>query len=164
MFIYGLHEYFDFEGIVYMIGRQRLDSNFDALYCGQSGQGDARLSKHEKMNPARQLGATHVHVLFIQNRTERFRIETDLRREHKPRLNEQSIPVQSLPEFDSPYGTALNALSSNNALSMLRPHSPLASALAPLGMAPPRFNSMRDLIDSFDSRSPLERALLGRPF
>jgi hypothetical protein len=96
--IYGIDEFFDFERVVYVIGRARSDGYFDPLYIGQSGEGDVRLSKHEKMPPARRLGATHVHVITVTERNFRFHIETDLRNSIVTPLNEQPsrAPLNSL--------------------------------------------------------------------
>jgi len=106
------------------------------------------------MAPARRLGATHVHVHFVENRAERFRIETDLRREHKPQLNEQPMPALTLADLGRLPGSGLGSLA---------PQSSLSNAL--LGLAPPpppSSNALLDLIDALDTRSPLERALSGR--
>lgn len=83
----------DFDGIVYLLTRARYDGLFDLLYCGQSSNGGIRLSNHEKVKPALQQGMTHIHVHFVEDSAERFRIETDIRRIHKPLLNEQSVPT-----------------------------------------------------------------------
>jgi hypothetical protein len=91
--VFGIDEIYDFEGIVYIITRARFDGLFDPLYIGQSGQGGTRLSSHEKMAAARRLGATHVHILFVDGSVDRFSIETDLRRLHPTPLNEQPTPA-----------------------------------------------------------------------
>ena len=156
--IFGLHENFDFDGIVYLFGRARTDGLYDPLYCGQSSQGDVRLSRHEKMAPARRLGATQVHVHFVENRAERFRIETDIRRAHKPQLNEQSMPALTLADLARLPG-------SGSGFGSLAPQPSLSNSLLALALAPsppPSSNALRDLIDALDARSPLEGALSGR--
>src|SRR5713101_6983312 len=45
------------------------------------------------MAPARRVGATHVHVHFVDKTASRFSIETDLRRRHRAPLNEQPTPA-----------------------------------------------------------------------
>src|SRR5260370_12904360 len=94
--IFRIDAVWDLEGIVYILARARGDGYFGALYVGQSAQGGERLTQHEKMPDARRLGATHVHVHFVETRAARFAIETDLRRQLRPVLNEQPIPVSNL--------------------------------------------------------------------
>lgn len=94
--VFGLNEFYDFDGIVYIITRARPDGYFDPLYIGQSGQGGVRLSRHEKMPQARRLGATHVQVHFCGSETARFSTETDLRRLHHTPLNGQPTPALAL--------------------------------------------------------------------
>ena len=100
--VFGIDDLYDFDGIVYILARLRSDGFFDPLYIGQSGEGDVRLSRHEKMPTARMLGATHVHVHFVENRITRFDIETDLRRQHYTPLNEQSTPALPLSRVLNP--------------------------------------------------------------
>lgn len=166
--VYRLDEFFDFDGVVYILARARSDGLYDVLYIGQSGEGDVRLSSHEKMAPARRLGATHVHVYFIEDRAERFRIETELRHAFDPPMNRQPVPTNHLK-------SELGALSLAAALwppSPLAPYSlsdapaprlPLTNALLSLGM-PTRqpSNSLIDSMRAYDVLSPLERALYGR--
>jgi hypothetical protein len=109
--IYPAAEIPDFDGVVYLMTRVRQDGLYDPLYCGQSSRGGERLSRHEKLEPARRRGLTHIHVHFLDDSSERFRVETDVRRMHRPPLNEQSVPTYSalsgLPGVPSPPTSAL---------------------------------------------------------
>ncbi len=88
----------ELEGCNYILARPRLDGRGfrDALYIGQTKNGDNRLSisRHEKFLPAQRLGATEVHVHLLTTFTqERLDIETDLRHEHPTPLNNQPTPA-----------------------------------------------------------------------
>jgi hypothetical protein len=137
-----LDEIFDFDGVVYILTRARLDGFYDPLYIGESGDGEERLhpSKHEKMPRARALGLTDVHVHFTGNRSRRLSVETDLRRRHATPLNEQPTPASStgfaglggLFGHDSGIGAGgLNALL---ALSSPTKSGPPMNALHDFGM------------------------------
>lgn len=75
----------------YIFARPRFDSaqSREALYIGEKGDTD-RFERHEKLEPARRLGATELHVYFgASSRFERLDIETDLRNGHLAVLNAQ---------------------------------------------------------------------------
>lgn len=136
--IFPIDEIWDFEGIVYIIARCRLDGYFDPLYIGQTGDGGDRLTRHEKLAHARRLGASHVHVYFVGSRLERFEIETDLRHQHWTPLNQQPTPVSGMAAFAPISGLGwLDHLGSSD-----RP-IPMSSiaGLAPFELAPSPFAS-----------------------
>jgi hypothetical protein len=162
--VFGINETLDFDGIVYILARARPDRLFDPLYVGQSGQGGVRLANHEKMASARYLGATHVHIHFVEDASSRFSIETDLRRLHRPPLNEQSTPA--------PVG-ALSALGDIFGFGGLPPSgfSPGGGILAALAHAAPpapatlpyslpfERSPLADLFEPGNSLAALSRAL-----
>ncbi|CAN7614121.1 hypothetical protein LJR030_001514 [Rhizobium sp. LjRoot30] len=84
---------FYYEGpAVYLFAQHNGYGHCDAKYVGQTGDYDRRMSEHyrDKMFLARLLGANEVHVhLLATSEAERFRIETDLRRQLEPILNLQ---------------------------------------------------------------------------
>jgi excinuclease UvrABC nuclease subunit len=53
---------------------------------------NARSEDHEGYERALRLGATHVGVMHVVHRTDRLRIETDMRHSHNPPANAQSVP------------------------------------------------------------------------
>lgn len=59
------------------------------LYIGQAASFRDRLPLHEQWNPARKLGATHVHAKAVSQQYQRDSIEQQLIRSFQPRLNTQ---------------------------------------------------------------------------
>jgi hypothetical protein len=83
----------------YFFARPRFDlaQSREPFYIGESGDFDKELANHPKLQPAKLLGATEVHICFLaRSRPERLDIETDLRRGHWTPLNYQPTPA-SLP-------------------------------------------------------------------
>jgi hypothetical protein len=77
----------------YIFVRRDREGKCTALYVGQSDNLSERMPRHEKFAAALSLGANEVHVhLLAATSTERFRVETDLRRGHPAPLNEQGAP------------------------------------------------------------------------
>jgi hypothetical protein len=135
--IFRVDQIWDFEGIVYIGARDRFDGLYDPLYIGQSGDGYTRFSKHEKFPRARQLGMTHIHVLFVSEKWRRLKIETDLRHAIWTPLNEQ--PTPALNWIANPLNlTGLGAL--------LNSLAPPPYPVTPLGIAgftpPPTFTNV----------------------
>lgn len=92
-----LHQWRAFDSMNYILTRSRYDGLFDPLYIGETGDGQDRVAGHEKLEPALQLGATHVHVhLLAETRYQRLAIETDLRHRHPTPLNKQGIGALGL--------------------------------------------------------------------
>jgi hypothetical protein len=78
----------------YIFARPRFDGTREPFYIGESGDFDKELASHKKLESARRLGATELHVHFLANSLwERLDIETDLRRGHWTPLNEQPTPA-----------------------------------------------------------------------
>lgn len=59
------------------------------LYIGQAASFRDRLPSHEQWNPARKLGATHVHAKAVSQQSQRDNIEKQLIQSFQPRLNTQ---------------------------------------------------------------------------
>lgn len=59
------------------------------LYIGQAASFLDRLPSHEQWNPARKLGATHVHAMAVSQQSQRDSIEKQLIQAFQPRLNTQ---------------------------------------------------------------------------
>lgn len=75
----------------YIFARPRYDiaQSREPFYIGEKGDTD-RFLRHEKLDPALQLGATELHLhLLAKSRRERLDIETDLRNSHITPLNRQ---------------------------------------------------------------------------
>jgi hypothetical protein len=78
----------------YVFVRREFDGRRTGLYIGQADKLRDRMSRHEKLAPARSLGANELHVhLLGTTESERFRIETDLRNGHTTPLNYQGTPM-----------------------------------------------------------------------
>lgn len=98
--VYPIGSIPDFASANYIFAKLRPDGLYDPLYIGESGEFDMRISNHEKLLPAIMFGATHVHVhLLAVSKSERLRIETDLRRAHWTPLNLQSDATVPLNMF-----------------------------------------------------------------
>lgn len=101
--VYALSSVPDWIGCCnYIFARPRYDlaQSREPFYIGEKGDTD-RFSNHEKLWPARALGATELHVCFAaKSRWERLDIETDLRNAHWTPLNLQPTrapePVNAL--------------------------------------------------------------------
>jgi hypothetical protein len=82
----------------YIFARPKLDNTREAFYIGESANFTRELENHPKLEPARRLGATEVHVHFLTaSLAERLDVETDLRRGHWTPLNYQPTPAQPRP-------------------------------------------------------------------
>lgn len=78
----------------YIFARPKFDGTREPFYIGESGHFCAELANHPKIEPARRLGATEVHIHFsARSRSQRLDIETDLRRGHWTPLNYQQTPA-----------------------------------------------------------------------
>jgi hypothetical protein len=80
-------------GGIYVFVRRRLGFFLEPLYVGKAADLHGRLIGHEKWSKAYWwYGATERHVLRVATETERRRIEEDLIRGLKPRMNDVMIP------------------------------------------------------------------------
>jgi hypothetical protein len=94
----------------YIFARPRFDGTREPFYIGESGDFNKELASHKKLEPARRLGATEVHVHFLANSLlERLDAETDLRHGHWTPLNEQRTPG-GLLGLGEPPGSAFGGL------------------------------------------------------
>jgi excinuclease UvrABC nuclease subunit len=65
------------------------DNFWRAYYIGQAESFKTRMLNHDKWDEARELGATHVHAMTIQQAASRDAIERDLIQSFQPQLNVQ---------------------------------------------------------------------------
>jgi len=61
-------------------------------YAGQTHRLSERFAGHHRLEAAMALGATHALVLVVQSETDRRALETLLRYEFRPPLNEEAVP------------------------------------------------------------------------
>ncbi len=59
------------------------------FYIGQTDSFSNRLPSHEQWEPARNLGATHVHARSVSQQSQRDNLEKQLIQSFQPRLNTQ---------------------------------------------------------------------------
>ncbi|MCR6644051.1 MAG: hypothetical protein NVV62_05775 [Terricaulis sp.] len=87
------------EGGIYIFVRRRWAFFLEPLYVGKAADLRNRLRGHEKWGRAYwYYGATERHVLGpIRDEVDRRRIEEDLIRKLKPRMNDVSIPKAKAP-------------------------------------------------------------------
>lgn len=84
------------EGGIYVFVRRRFVFFLEPLYVGKAHGLLARLVGHEKWGRAYWFyGATERHVMEVATETERRRIEEDLVRGLKPRMNLQMVPTSA---------------------------------------------------------------------
>jgi hypothetical protein len=120
----------------YIFARPRWDNTREPFYIGESGDLGKELENHPKLDPARALGATEVHLHFLANSYwKRLDIETDLRRGHWTPLNYQ--PTPALPPVlglgaSGPFGLGTDL---NQLLASMRPAKP-EPVLAGAGLWP----------------------------
>ena len=69
------------------------------IYVGQSDSFCKRLPNHDKWQAATQLGATHVHILPVDDPDTRGLIEYRFYQQFGPPLNDKSPPTPPLPRF-----------------------------------------------------------------
>jgi hypothetical protein len=82
----------------YIFARPLFGGTCEPFYIGESSDFTQELKSHPKLDAARDLGATEVHIHFLaaQSSWERLDIETDLRRGHWTPLNYQPTPARPL--------------------------------------------------------------------
>jgi hypothetical protein len=80
-------------GGIYVMVRRRFVFFLEPLYVGKAADLRSRLLGHEKWGRAYWFyGATERHVMRIATEADRQKIEEDLIRKLKPRMNDQMIP------------------------------------------------------------------------
>ncbi|MGR3708726.1 MAG: hypothetical protein ACU0A9_04720, partial [Alterinioella nitratireducens] len=81
---------------VYVICRQLLTGNFEALYVGEAQSLYDRLNAgandHDGLRRALRHDATHIGAKVVSGDSERLRVETDLRHSLNPVCNKQLTP------------------------------------------------------------------------
>jgi hypothetical protein len=127
----------------YIFARPRFDlaQSREPFYFGESGDFNKELANHPKLEPAKRLGATEVHIRFwAKSRSERLDVETDLRRAHWTPLNYQPTPAPA------PGLGALAAFGFGGGLgAALDTRTPLDQWLTSLAPAPPPKNALANL-------------------
>ncbi|MEZ5937455.1 MAG: GIY-YIG nuclease family protein [Hyphomonadaceae bacterium] len=95
----------DDSGGIYVFVRRRLAFFLEPLYVGKAANLRSRLLGHEKWGTAWWvLGATERHIMRVETEEERRKIEEDLIRGLRPRMNDIQIPRS---ENDAPNTPAL---------------------------------------------------------
>jgi len=95
----------DDSGGIYVFVRRRYAFFLEPLYVGKAANLRERLVGHEKWGTAWWvLGATERHVMRVPTETERRKIEEDLIRGLKPRMNDVQMPRH---ENDAPNTASL---------------------------------------------------------
>lgn len=74
---------------IYIFAKKTDDTHWDAVYIGQTDDFSDRLPNHEKWNSALRIGATHIHILVVQQEADRDQIEELLIQHLQPILNQQ---------------------------------------------------------------------------
>jgi hypothetical protein len=86
---------------IYVFVRRRFVVFLEPLYVGKAASLRGRLLGHEKWGRAFWFyGATERHIMEIEEERDRVRIEEDLVRGLKPRMNDQMVPrsARDLPK------------------------------------------------------------------
>ncbi len=68
-------------------------------YIGESGNLRERMSGHEKWRQAVALGATHVHVMVVEQAFQRIMVEQELIQAYNPPLNDTLPPRPPWEEY-----------------------------------------------------------------
>jgi excinuclease UvrABC nuclease subunit len=74
---------------VYIFAGAVSANGWGAAYVGQASGFKSRFGSHDQWEPARRLGATHVHACVVNDPALRSRLEADLIRALQPPLNTQ---------------------------------------------------------------------------
>ena len=80
------------EGGIYIFVRCRLLFFRKPLYVGKAASLKSRLGSHERWEEGRKRGANERHILCVKSEEDRRRIEEDLIRHLKPKLNNMLVP------------------------------------------------------------------------
>jgi hypothetical protein len=119
--------------VVYVLGRRDPWGAASALYVGETSEASGYLgSNHHKWDRAQRLGMNEVAIHRLPDRQRRLNLETVLRQQYRPPLNDQSVPswnkaiVDALGASRSPLGES-NPI--GNALAIARKYAPPNNAL-----------------------------------
>ena len=79
-------------GGIYVMVRRTAFFFLKPVYIGKASNLQSRLAGHERWEEARKRGASERHFLCIRSESKRQRIEEDLIRNYKPKLNNMLVP------------------------------------------------------------------------
>ncbi|MEE9381534.1 MAG: GIY-YIG nuclease family protein [Hyphomonadaceae bacterium] len=79
-------------GGIYIFARRRFFFFITPLYVGKATNLTSRHHKHERWSEAFQRGATERHLMRVSSERKRKRIEEDLIRCLKPKMNDMLVP------------------------------------------------------------------------
>jgi hypothetical protein len=99
--------------LVYVLARRERGERAFPLYVGETGEANGYLgANHRKWDEALRLGMNAVAVHRLADPAKRFNLQAVLRRNFKPKLNEQSTAPEAsaLAQRHSPNGRLANAL------------------------------------------------------
>lgn len=82
-------------GGIYVMVRRTLFFFLSPVYIGKASNLHGRHNDHERWPEARKKGASERHFMCIRSESERQRIEEDLIRHYKPKLNNMLKPRSS---------------------------------------------------------------------
>ena len=79
-------------GGIYVMVRRTAFFWLKPIYIGKASNLLGRHSEHERWPEARRKGASERHYICVRSESERQRIEEDLIRKYKPKLNNMLVP------------------------------------------------------------------------
>ncbi len=82
-------------GGIYVMVRRTFFFWLKPIYIGKASNLQGRHTEHERWPEARSKGATERHYMCIRSESERQRVEEDLIRKYKPKLNGMLVPRHS---------------------------------------------------------------------
>ncbi|MDJ0921003.1 MAG: GIY-YIG nuclease family protein [Henriciella sp.] len=82
-------------GGIYVMVRRTCFFFLSPVYIGKASNLQGRLTDHERWPDARKKGASERHYLCIRSESKRQKIEEDLIRQYKPKLNDMLVPRNS---------------------------------------------------------------------
>jgi len=78
---------------VYLMAHEAQPGVYRIHYAGQTHSLAERFAGHHRLEAARALGATHVLAMMVETERDRRMLETLLRYELRPPLNEENVPT-----------------------------------------------------------------------
>ncbi|MEO0548491.1 MAG: GIY-YIG nuclease family protein [Pseudomonadota bacterium] len=79
-------------GGIYVMVKRTFFFFLSPVYIGKASNLQGRLDDHERWEEARKKGASERHFLCIRSESRRQKIEEDLIRRYKPKLNNMLVP------------------------------------------------------------------------